>query len=300
MEPVIETTTDTSVHVVTTMVDLEQTYHTVGRILAKIDVDPMPDSVKLRAERQFFGRLQPFKLRHNTIELFPSPGRGRGVRATAEIPANVIVTFFPCHALGDEVALETDPHALFNGRLKLYAMTHLFVIPAVPPPLPEVDEQGNIIEVSDEKRRVDAACCFIGSPHATDDPLLWGHMINDAVGYPFEKVQQQNDIDCISDKRFKNAVTAYIITVQKRFNCRFVVNRQRNVVAVVTSRVIAPHEELFVAYGPYYWFIQQYGVVGGERVDDKQIQWVYRVGRQLFDNLYGDKVFSEWYLKQEL
>lgn len=330
---------------VTTTEDLEEAYTVVEQLVEQLVPPVVPESqqavvagiVALRTRRQYYGCDSPFTLTHNTVELFESPIHGRGVRATREIPAGVIVTFFPCHAMAERDDMITTHNAStddeFTRHMKRYALTHLYTVSSAPLPLPATtppppppsekpvhhqqkkDRRSKAkksataaqwdtalyegVEINEATKNECAACCFIGNPRVTDNPLLLGHMINDAVGRPFRDLQQQNELGLISEKRFKNATATYLILEQTHANCHFVTNRQRTIVSVVTKRGISAGEELFVAYGPYYWFLQQYALTAeAELREECEIKAVYSEAKRLFDRLYGDKEFSAWYLSK--
>ena len=61
--------------------------------------------------------------------------------------------------------------------------------------------------------------------------------------------------------------------------------------AIETTRPIAPHEELCVAYGPYYWYQTQFCTTNEQRPNDVA-RLAYIEGRRLFSEMTGDVTFA--------
>lgn len=208
----------------------------------------------------FYSYREPITLLHNNVEVYESPVHGRGVKANTDIPAHVVITHYPAHAIGQKKGLLLCDHALENGefhrRLGDYMVTHTRNI-----------------------HNGEETYLLIGNPETVDNTLLLGHMVNDCSGNVFADIPYE---EVIKPTILKNLVAAYYINGAKKRNCRYITNAQNSLVSIVSCREIANGEELLAFYGHYYWFYYQY--------NDREGGF----DKSLISDLSKDDVFAEW------
>lgn len=209
----------------------------------------------------FYSHKEPIPLLHNNVEVYESPVQGRGVKANTSIPAHVVMTHYPAHAIAQKKGLLLCDHALENGefhqRLGDYMVTHAR----------NIHNDGETY-------------LLIGNPEMVDNTLLLGHMVNDCsgnvfAGIPYEEVLLRPTV-------LKNLVASYYINGAKKRNCRYITNAQNSLVSIVSCREIVDGEELFAFYGHFYWFYYQYNNREGG------------IDNSLISELFKDDVFAEW------
>lgn len=183
--------------------------------------------------RTLFGFHIPIPLKYNNVEIRQSSIHGKGLFATKDIPKDVVITFYPAHALlwnGKFVPNDKDPKLITNrDEISRY--------------------YGNYISFTDNME-------VIGNPTNTSNKLLLGHMINDASGNVFQDVKFDRTKDL---KEFKNLVAEYYIKGLKKKNCRLTTDTNKIITCVVTTREVKKDEEILTYYDPTYWFNLNYG-----------------------------------------
>jgi hypothetical protein len=184
------------------------------------------------------GHGVPFPLNYNFVEVKNSNVHGRGLFATRNMPPNVIITYYPAHA----IIMGRTCHISDNNK-----------------------KFGRNIEIiSKEYSRYlsfDKDIQIIGNPNNVSNPLLLGHMINDGGCNIFKDVEYEKTKDIT---KFKNLFAEYYILGSKRVNCHFCVDNNEICISVVTKRKINKGEELFALYDPIYWFNLAYDKTSSE------------------------------------
>jgi len=204
------------------------------------------------------GYANPAELKYNFVEARNSSIHGKGVFATEDIPKNAIITFYPAHAIKKgRACIINDTDRCFKKNI-------------------EKNSRGYSVYLS-LKNSVE----LIGNPNNTSNPLLLGHMINDASKNVFEGISINETKNLV---KFKNKCAEYYMYGSKKRNCAFLINKDETVVCVVASRDINKGEEILTYYDPMYWFNITFGT-GND------------VGNHAFAHtkkLVADKKFMEW------
>lgn len=205
------------------------------------------------------------KLVHNNIIVKPSSLHGNGVFATCDIPKNVVVTFYPAHAVhidGTASVFRTESTSFqdFASDHDKYARDYSAYF------------------------RVERNNFIVGNPHEISNPMHLGHIINDPVGNIF------NDVSFDKTKNYKifmNLMKDYFVKGFKMQNCKLVPDEKNLMIYVKTTKNIKEGEELFVCYEPLYWFNYTYGT---NNTDDNH-------GFILFNRIVMDPNFINFILK---
>lgn len=183
------------------------------------------------------GYLSPLPLKYNNIQVRKSNIHGNGLFATADIPANVIITFYPVHALNINQHIYAEDYGdkdfLTKTNMESCCRTHSYYI--------------SLID----------GLSIVGNPNDTTNPLLLGHMINDGVGNVFSDTDLNETKDLIV---FKNLCAKYYIEGLQKTNCKFEIDDNKTVVSIITTKNISADEELLTLYDPMYWFNINYGM----------------------------------------
>lgn len=175
---------------------------------------------------------------HNNIIIKPSSRHGNGVFATKDIPKNTIVTFYPPHAV------------------KVSELGHM-ILCIDSPNIKDFDTNfDNYFREYSAYSSLSESYMFVGNPHIRSNPLLLGHIINDAGGNIFKNIP-------INETKkypvFKNLIKDYFYNGLKYHNCGLVSDNNNLVLCVQTKKDIRAGEELLICYEPTYWFNYTYG-----------------------------------------
>jgi hypothetical protein len=186
----------------------------------------------------------PIELKYQDIEIRRSNIHGNGLFATNDIPANVIVTFYPAHGIKEgNTAYLDNSNESFKRNITLYATTHGFNISSN-------DVNETVVESLNDISLMNSTL-IIGDPNNTKNRLLLGHMLNDVGGNIFQfsniakKIKIPSELKCL--------IRQYSAEGSKKNNCKFVVDHHKVVVSIVTTKEIKKNDELLVSYGPIYW-----------------------------------------------
>ncbi len=251
-----------------TYVTREEVSRVCESFIAMDDIMKHPrDKIK---DLYFYGYYGPIPLTHNHIRV--NKEGSQYVEATQDIPAQVVVTHYPVHAIGLEHRVQFCEGEMgdeaFYERVERYAKTHSYYLS---------------LRQDNDDEKIPVAVLLIGNPGNTRNPLLLGHIIRDAVGNPFEGISFKDIRQWIT---FKNRVVMYYISCSKKQNCRFVGNSNHTLLSIESTRPIKEGEELLISRGAEYWFHKQYDK------EDKSM-----LGNYLFEMLADDKDFTAWLAK---
>lgn len=192
------------------------------------------------------GLLKPLPLIYQTcIELRDSPIHGKGVFALQDIPPNTIVTYFPAHFIYTKGKNGLNVYHSHNGATNLPIDT-----------LAQYRREYSydcIVGNNGERDKF----TIIGNPNVYDNPLLLGHMVNDACGNIFHHVNAQN---LRKERNLINLIKKYYTITEEKRNCGMDENSSGSVVCIITTREVKKGEELLTGYGVLYWLIREYGV----------------------------------------
>lgn len=191
-------------------------------------------------EMNYHGSKDPLPIKHCDIVAAPSKLHGTGVFATKSIPANVVVTFYPCEAT----------HNLKTGILAVFPFQdELDLVIGQDTAIFEDYKFGLRVEEDD--------LTIIGNPRRFTNPLLLGHLVNDGATEVFGNV---------APYQFEhNRQLLYTLSVNyatqtaKARNCTFKSNTTKTLLSIITTRPIEAGEELLVSYGTTYWLEHQFG-----------------------------------------
>lgn len=142
---------------------------------------------------------------------------GKGLFADCDIPADTAITMYPAHY----TVITTS-----DGK---QTVTH-------PKGLPEPDKQYHI--------RTSSSLSFIGCPDLWEHPWFLGHMLNDSC-----------NLEGLKKRNVAGWLLHYNRTARPTTNTRFIIHEDH--IYVVTTRDVKKDEELFISYGPDYWFVSQ-------------------------------------------
>ena len=180
------------------------------------------------------------KLKYNKIKLSSSSIHGRGVFATANIPKDTIVTFYPVDSFSLMRGKEQDNY--IKGRISK-----------------EFDEN---FEYYQSRYTWGSYSNIFGDYGVTGDPFkhhdthFLGHMLNDGVGNVFEKTSYE---DLHSDKYICQEIFGkYTEYTETQTNCEIQDLDDLPIVFIVTTKDIQAGEELLTHYGEYYWYAIEY------------------------------------------
>jgi hypothetical protein len=202
-----------------------------------------------------YGFHIPLSIQYNNVEIRQSNIHGRGLFATVDLPKNVIVTFYPGHAICSHSDVTINSKlGDFVDEIDLYSDTHNYNI-----------SYHNELSI-------------IGNPHDLTNEFLLGHMINDAAGNIFANI---NLSDASKFKIFSGLVKEYYIRGEKNQNCKYVIDDTETIVSVITTKSIKKNQELLTLYDPIYWFSVSYH-------DDNDIAVEHMT------TLLSNKKFTEW------
>jgi len=171
--------------------------------------------------------LSPYKfIEHNDIEIHKSSLHGNGLFATANIPANSIITFYPAHIL------------IWNSK-KFYGHKKYKNIQA------RQKLTNYMFKLSD---KVD----IMGDPKIAHNKLLLGHFINDSsvlnIDDDIDTIESSNDLKI----KIKNSILNYVIYSQNNSTLKF--NDTYGVAYILSKKNINTGDEITMSYLPYYWF----------------------------------------------
>lgn len=182
-------------------------------------------------EISIFGQYDPIPLKYNYVDVKKSDIHGIGLFATDDVPIDVIVTYYPAHFINinQKILSDDDIPIDIESWCYIYSLYLSF----------------------DDKLSI------IGNPNRIDNTLLLGHIINDAVGNAFRGINMSETTDI---SKFKNIVAQYYIEGSKKANCKFILDDNKKVISVVTTKSIKKDDELLALYDPIYWFNINYNM----------------------------------------
>ena len=222
--------------------------------------------------KDMFGYTAPIPLKYNHVEIRQSSIHGKGLFATEDIPAGVIITYYPVHGVTEDSILEDGT----TKGCRFYAN----------------DNDTNFIENRKEISRcyghtiasINNEYLIVGNPNNTSNKLLLAHMINGATGNVFLNIKYD---DANNILEFKNIVAKYYITGSKNRNCKIKMDKNKVVACAVTTREIKKNEEIFIFYDPMYWYNITYET---DNCDEN-------TGLKNFMTLLNDEDFVLWISK---
>jgi hypothetical protein len=240
---------------IATMLDLERA------IVRCVEVDKMVQRVQRKEKKKQrvpreqacvesryrliakLGYQAPLSLVHSgDITVRKSKLHGLGVFATRELPADVLVTFYPVHYAtdgdgkneeGQTMALDTLGRPLYD-QITLYDPTARYAR-----------------HYGIKKGRL----AVIGHPALRDDTRLLGHLVNDPGGNRLRNMTPETLCSAVDIKTL--AIVQDLLT---HVNCRFVTDSCEYVIAVQTQRVIQKGEELLCLYDTSHWLQLEFGL----------------------------------------
>lgn len=209
---------------------------TIQRLCREIEGNVAEDVL---ADLNLYGSKAPIPIVHNDIIVSPSKRHGLGVFATKSIPANVVVTFYPCEAA----------HYLDTGVICLFPVGDELDL--------DLEKDRAIIEAYKFHLRPHEHLSIIGNPRRTSEPRLLGHLINDGAKEVFANLLlDTNKIEESKELLYIRSLK-YMAETKRAQNCVFRPNASRSVLSIITTRDIEADEELFVSYGINYWLENQ-------------------------------------------
>jgi len=201
-----------------------------------------------------YGSNAPIPLKYNNVEIRKSNIHGNGLFATDDIPAGIIITFYPSHALIIDKKIYLSNKIVnkeyFMENMESLSQTHSFYM-----------------SVNDNIQ-------IIGNPRDTTNTLLLGHMINDGIGNVFLNIDIDETKNFI---KFKNLVVKYFLEGSKNINCKFVKDNNNILISVVTTKNIKKDEELLTLYNPMYWFNINYNM--GNTSDNYALNFMHMLSK---------------------
>ncbi len=172
------------------------------------------------------------------LEVRPSDVHGLGVFAKRHLPPGVVLTGYPCHLLG--VGREVEQVCSGTVDASAENLQHL----------------ADVYSYSMRNLRL------IGLPERHTDQRLLGHILNDAC---LVNVFHGTPLDALRDPAtHSRLLKLYYRNVLKHTNCKFQQDAHGLLACVVSTREIAPGEELLLTYGLPYWHDHNYGAATDE------------------------------------
>lgn len=191
--------------------------------------------------------FNPLPLKCHDIRLGPSLTHGLGLFSTAKIAAKTVITYFPAHGIYDN---DEKKFITVSCELEKYRADYSFTLP------------GGRYQI-------------VGNPEKTDNPLLLGHMINDANSNPF------NLDETVIQTR--NGIARYMSNLNKN-NCRPGM-KSGTLIYIMTCRDIEEGEELLMAYGPAFWYCLTTGKRFPLEIIDEKMQKFIGLQREKLEHL---------------
>lgn len=234
---------DQTMRSVVTMADVESNLSCLAKLSACLRVAKEKTHEALRVEEmRWYGVHHPLLITHNAVTLASSTVHGQGVFALAQLPANVIITFYPCDAIQ-------------------YPETGLVAVCNIDPAT-DWCEKDSATLMNDYRFSLTAQEGIIGNPRRPYNPRLLGHCVNDGATDVLRGVRPEA---LANRKLLWDKYAQYCEESARRMNCMFDVNADQTIVAVVTRRRVEPGEELFIVYGFDYWLTHHYGADYNEK-----------------------------------
>ena len=140
---------------------------------------------------------------------------GYGVFATKAIPANVIVSFYPCDAV----------HNTQTTALTVYPRKDGLDLSLDDPDIKEVVNTYKFMLCPEKHLSI------VANPRRRTNPLLFGHLINDGASDIFASVQPQR---LKKRQLLLSLLLQYAKETSSRRNCRFRSSATKSVLAIVT------------------------------------------------------------------
>ena len=188
------------------------------------------------------------------IEIRESENKGLGVFAIKEIPANSIITLYPCDIYCEQ---KLNPWVNFNrsGEINRETVRKLLDTHALP----------------------DENCEYTFSGYRDEkSPLKLGHMIND-----YSTLKLTGNI--LKD------FMRYLVESKINSNVLFGYTEPYKIPVIISRKIIKPDDELLIQYGPEYWAKLLYPKIfpDDNALAAKLIQSMQSRGHEInFDNFY--------------
>ncbi len=173
------------------------------------------------------------------LQVRASDVHGQGVFATRSLPPGGVLTSYPCHLLSEGLAVERICEGAVDAS-------------------PE-----NLQRMADTYSYNLRGTLLIGLPERHSDQRLLGHMLNDGC---LVDVFRDTPLDALRDRdTHARLLKLYYANVLRHCNCKFRQDALALTVCVVSTRAIAPGEELLLSYGLSYWLDHNYGARADQR-----------------------------------
>ena len=201
----------------------------------------------------------PISLKYNYIKF------NNGLFATKDIPKNVVITFFPAHAIYNK-----ESSMLMNLDEKYDQIIDLISLQS------ESNSQNNEVCYQKYCCSINDKYSLIGDPKNLENSLLYGHLINDSGGNVFENIS----FDEIYENKslLKNKIIKYFTTSEKKVNCIKAIVKNFPVVCIQSTKNIKEGDELLCINGPDFWFCYEYNKS-------------YDEYNEITQSIYSDKIF---------
>eukprot|EP00240_Pyramimonas_obovata_P005522 CAMPEP_0118956082 /NCGR_PEP_ID=MMETSP1169-20130426/61042_1 /TAXON_ID=36882 /ORGANISM="Pyramimonas obovata, Strain CCMP722" /LENGTH=332 /DNA_ID=CAMNT_0006904045 /DNA_START=132 /DNA_END=1127 /DNA_ORIENTATION=- len=165
-----------------------------------VDMDP-----------SIFGYLEPIKLkRSGDLRVAESGLHGRGVYATADIPAGALLTWYPTRIVtryrkgaDGEWGYGTSANNNLPGASPIEATFTEETLNAYTYEMPDMQQEGRVLS-------------FGNLPEDTANPLLLGHMLNDGAGDVLIPHRESADMAALAP-----AAMRYLEVAKEANNCAF-------------------------------------------------------------------------------
>jgi MYND finger len=220
--------------VIVTLDDLEAKLETVRAVAG-----PMRSLEAVIQQAMCYGRFASLPLRYDgALRVGRSTLHGDGVFATRRIPANVIITLYPCDAVVDTK----------TGQLWINPMDDGLDLRA---------DERTLLETYNVTLSVENGLDIVGNPRRRENTKLLGHLINEAARdtLAWPAVERM-----ANPKLMASVVSAYCRESLTKSNCSFACDSAQTVMVLMTTRTIQPEQEILLSYGPIHWLAQHYGV----------------------------------------
>ena len=192
------------------------------------------DRRKRESVTKVLGCLQPLPLFWSQfLAVRRSEVHGLGVFATRSLPPGAVLTGYPCHLMAVGRAVQQ----VCDGEVDA---------------TPE-----NLQHLADVYSYRLGGTLLTGLPERYAEQRLLGHMLNDGC---LVDVFHGTPLDALRDlATHARLLKQYYTNVLRHCNCKFQQDALGLAVYVISTRVIAPDEELLLSYGLPYWLDHNYG-----------------------------------------
>ena len=167
----------------------------------------------------------------NSVECKPSRTHGKGVFATRNIRRGEVITFYPADVIMIKTMFEDRQAYRFKFNDRMCRKYNVINGESTLAGFDWIDYY--LLDYSNNIQ-------FSGNPELCDDSTYLGHMCNDAAVCPPEEKD--------------GGARVYARVVMVRVNAEFIMDRENLIAAVVAYKDINQGEEIFVPYGPEYWY----------------------------------------------